>query len=314
MPAEGSDDPGAELHEYVKLLDDNLKTLQAISFDFQSKLIAERTSVLPPEKQTSYQAGDYVMFQQDTTKPLPSKLSPKFLGPYEVIKQVKNDVTCKHLVDHSISIFHVTRLKPFFGTEADAFKIAQLDKDQHLIEKILAYAGDPIKRTAMDFETKFADGQVLWLPYSKDIADTAAFREFCMSRPELFILLLSSSEATKLIAEMSKKPISGARPGDIIYVNLRYFGYPFYNALNLPDMHHKTYLTPFKYGVISGKHKNKIDIICLSNNKTYTVTNFFIKSYGNYNSLADIGDAIVIDRENVHNYSKNSAILKSKKI
>ena len=49
-----------------------------------------------------------IRFQRSTTNQLPSKLSPKFLGPYSVVYQVKNDVTCRNLITDAITIFHVS--------------------------------------------------------------------------------------------------------------------------------------------------------------------------------------------------------------
>ena len=52
-----------------------------------------------------YQKGDFVLKKLSS---MPSKLTTKFSGPFEVVSQTKNDVSCKHLVHGSIHVFHVT--------------------------------------------------------------------------------------------------------------------------------------------------------------------------------------------------------------
>lgn len=53
------------------------------------------------------------------------------------------------------------RLKPFFGTRDDAWKLAMLDQDQYAIDRITAHRGDPLARTTMEFEAVFKDGSVV---------------------------------------------------------------------------------------------------------------------------------------------------------
>ena len=72
-------------HEFVRRLDENLQHLRVVSKQFQDQLILERTSSTPAETQNKYQAGDFVLFERDKSVPRPNKLSPDFLGPFEVI-------------------------------------------------------------------------------------------------------------------------------------------------------------------------------------------------------------------------------------
>jgi hypothetical protein len=58
-------------------------------------------------------------------------LYPIYLGPYEVIRQVKNDVEVRDLVRGNIKVFHVERLKIFHGSKEEAFRLAKIDTDHH---------------------------------------------------------------------------------------------------------------------------------------------------------------------------------------
>ncbi|KAG9292464.1 hypothetical protein G9A89_000462 [Geosiphon pyriformis] len=290
------------VNAYIKLLDDNLRLLSDITKKHQAKLIAERTAKTPPEKQNQYQAGDLVLWQLNPDEPLPSKLSPKFLGPYEVIKQYKNDVTCKHIVLGNIKDFHVTRLKIFHGSREEAVRIAKLDNDQFTIRRFIAYRGDPTVRTTVEFEIEFEDDSIVWLPWSKDIFDTVQYEDFCRSRPELFILVYSAKEAQKLLQDLRKLPITEVQPGDTVFVDLRCYGSEWYNNLPLPDKDHITYLLKYNYTRWIGKSKLKIEANCATFKETFSVDHVFVKCYGSVSAIPTGNNYKLIDKELVKQY------------
>jgi hypothetical protein len=49
-----------------------------------------------------------------------TKLTAPFKGPYEVLKHYKNVVTSRHLNTGVVQLFHVDRIKPYFGTLTSA--------------------------------------------------------------------------------------------------------------------------------------------------------------------------------------------------
>ena len=162
------------IHEFVCKLDENLQHLRAVSKQFQDQLILERTSSTPAETQNKYQAGDFVLFERDKSAPRPNKLSPDFLGPFEVISQNKNDVTTRNLVYGNVREYHVERLKPFFGSRNN-----YADTDHYDVDRIIVtYRGET--RTTMEFLVLFKSGDSVWLPYSQDIFQMVQFEEFCL--------------------------------------------------------------------------------------------------------------------------------------
>ena len=54
------------------------------------------------------------------------------MGPYEVLKHVKNDVECRHLALKNIKVFYVGDLKPFTRSLESAKELAMVDADQFL--------------------------------------------------------------------------------------------------------------------------------------------------------------------------------------
>jgi hypothetical protein len=279
MPEEG--DGAALTQAYVKALDEDLQHYYQLSKKFQDVLVNQRTKSTPPDKQNLYQAGDLVLFRQNPEEHLPFKLSPKFLGPYQVIQQIKNDVTAKHVISGRIQVFHVERLKIFHGSLLEAKEIAKVDDDQSTIKSISVYRGDPNIRSTMQFLVEFEDGVKHWLPYGKDINSTSYFEEFCKSTPELAPLLLDLDTLKTVEKNERNSIIAGAKPGDIIFVDLRYFGHIWYDqGLDLPDKDSTLYLVQGTYLMYENKQKTKISVKFPILKETRNVNNNFIKRYG----------------------------------
>ncbi len=85
-----------------------------------------------PEMQNVFQEGDLILY--DLKGPnkdfLPSKLTTPYKGPYVVLSQYKNDVTCKHANVGTVQVFHIDRIKPFYGSLEEATALAQVDYQQ----------------------------------------------------------------------------------------------------------------------------------------------------------------------------------------
>ena len=146
-------------------LKDNFKALREITDKFQQELIAERkTGKAPAESRNEYQPGDLVLYNSlhDDKARRSAKLDSRYKGPYEVLRQVKDEVEGRHLALGSIKLLLVERLKIFVGSKDDAFKLAMEDADQFLVDRITAWKGNPALRTEMEFEVVFSDGDVVW--------------------------------------------------------------------------------------------------------------------------------------------------------
>jgi hypothetical protein len=224
--------------EWLRALDEDLRVIREISYEFQQELVTKRLAASPPEQQNMFQPGDLVLFQLDPSKPRPTKLSPAYLGPYRVIGQIKNDVRCRHMVTEVVKIFHVERLKLYTGKEEDAYEAAKVDYDQYLVSHINGYRGDPLKRSTLEFEVVFADGDIVWLPYSPDLANNAALQEFIQLRPQLFPLRFTAKVATSVLSRLRKLPVQGVNPGDVFYVDLRQWGEEWYQTVLSPRYCH----------------------------------------------------------------------------
>ena len=126
----------------------HLAEIRSIYKDAQSQLAQERLAVTPPENQNVYSPGDFVLYKIPYR---PAKLTAQFLGPYEVLDQHKNDVTCKHLATHTTKIFHTDHIHIFIGTKEAAMEAALRDFDQHVIHRIITFTGARSLQAHHDF-------------------------------------------------------------------------------------------------------------------------------------------------------------------
>ena len=266
--------------EYLSLINQNLRTIREIACDVQRKIQAKRKSKTPPETLTEYQPGQLVLFQPNSSKFKPSKLYPRFKGPYEVVSTYKADITCTHIVMRFEVVFHMSWLKPFFGTHDEAFRIALVDYNQYEVRKIVAYRGDPEKRSTMDFLVLFSDDSQVWIPYNFDLATARAFQQYCKDVPALFPLLFSAKEAKEQRLRMRKQQIDGVQPGQEVYINLRAWGADFYDALSLPDCYVTNYVVLCRYKRWAGKRRLRIDLYCPLFDTTYEWSAYDVYCYG----------------------------------
>ena len=233
----------------MRFLDEALTTVADLAYKHRGILLAKRGSAMAdPARQNTFQPGDFILFDNDGSD---TKLSYGLVGPFEVERQLVNDVHCKHLATRVVKRFHVTRCGLFKGTKEEAFAMACLDRDQHVVQRILEHRGDALKRAGMEFRTLFADGDIRWLPYSNDINSTVAFEDYVSRLPELRVLLSTAKEALSFIKKCNATAFASvAFPGKEFYLELRYFGSLYYDEISvLPeDLYRLQYFFACTYG------------------------------------------------------------------
>ena len=241
-------EPGVRATALIKALDENLRIIRTISHDLQQQLAAERSA--KDKSISQYEPGDLVLFnpREQPTDHLETKLHPNWLGPFEVVRQVKNDVTAKHIVLNTEATMHVERLKPFYGTYEQALSIARHDQHQFKVLTFNYYTGNPFVRTSMTFNVTFEDGTID-VPYGGDFIHTRQFEKFIMDTPELFPLRFSAKTAIQKIYQIEKLAITTVQPNMEAILNLRIYDgrrSTWYDGCNLPDKD-KTYAVKIRF-------------------------------------------------------------------
>ena len=138
--------PLLPVHTYcdvVKALDRNLAIVRSITSLYQESLRNRRQSNTPSSSHNIYQPGDFISWNPlETPQSLrSSKLSLKLLGPYEVTKQTKNDINCRHVVTNIISTLHSSKVT----SNTDVQATALLDHDEYIVNSVIAHRGNPKK-------------------------------------------------------------------------------------------------------------------------------------------------------------------------
>jgi hypothetical protein len=254
--------PGQLQTEYVKLLDKNLTLVREVSAKHQAAIVEERTA--GNEHRNQFAVGDLVLkILRTPTKPwLPEKIGPEFLGPWRVTAVHANDYTVVHVVTGAEDVLHVDMLKPFFGTDEEAYDAALEDGDQHVVTAVTHYVGDPTARRHCEFKITYADGDQRWVVWSYDLVTCAPFQAFCKERPELWQFLHTKSEANRLAIACNRDPIKHLNIGDTLYVDLRAIGaHWYYQEAGLPDTDTATYVVEFRVMEFTTRACNRVRVV-----------------------------------------------------
>lgn len=289
---------------FVARLDEKLAALRKVAKQVTEAEQEKRGAATPAHAQNEYAPGALVLFNKYRGKHKPSKLTPKHVGPYEVVATRNADVSCKHLVTGHRETLHMEWLKPFFGTREDAYETAKLDHDQFLVKGFLAHRGDPNHRTTMEFEVEFESGEVVWLTWSQDLYDTVQYEEYCRAHRPLYPLIFKANVAAKMMRDKAREPIRDVEPGLTCYVDLRFWGAEWYRQMALPDKDHTLYVVECTYGDWKGSGRKKIQVHCpIFNGDVYTWTNYDVYAFG-FRLEYDPESMILVDRQFVSEYPR----------
>lgn len=154
--------PGHSYSAFVSSLNDDLSTIRSITNQYQLELRHNRQKAHPISFQNCYQPGDLVLWnpKEHSKSFRSSKLAPKLLGPYKVVQQETNDVTCIHLHSQKQHKFHSSRLSPYVGTDSAANDTSLLDTEEYIVDHISDHRGSWKGLTSMTF-------LVHWLGYDE---------------------------------------------------------------------------------------------------------------------------------------------------
>ena len=223
----------------IQQLNENIRHIRSLSLALQTQIKDKRSNSTPVP---TYEPGDFVLWnpKEHPNAHLDSKLSPAFKGPFEVKTHIKNDVLCEHVVNKTQHTFHVTRLKPFFGTRVDAERVAAADDDQVIVKKIHRYTGNPHVRTSMVFVVEFIDGDIRELQYNPDLARNEIFISYVHSEPYLFPLQSTAVESKRTVQHLRATRIVTIALGNSRFLSLRFWDgqdSSWYDSLPHMDLH-----------------------------------------------------------------------------
>jgi hypothetical protein len=273
-------------HEYVERLNANLELITTLSRNYQQTLVVKREGGQRPELQNQYQPGDFVFWRLNPDVPKPNKLHAKYGGPVQVVRQHKNEVMCKNLITGSMKVLQVDTLKIFHheGSAEErqeaAYQLALRDSDSYEVAEILAFRGDLSVRAELEFEVRFQDGELGWVPWNQTLFSSILFEEFCTVHKMLIFHKHKAKEAAVLQSQMDRRPIADVVPGDKVYVCLRQYGSIWYEELRLHDFEHVDYVFEAFYEEWANDTRKRIWIHIPITDEHYKVGNSWILQFG----------------------------------
>lgn len=230
-------EPGVQAAELLKRLETNIQAARTVSTKLQEEIAQERAAAdgsIP-----HLEPGDLVLWNSRSSpcQPLTDKTLGEFMGPYRVIKQVKNDVTVRHLAIGQEKVVHISRVRPYFGDEDQALELAKLDYNQMTIKSINYWSGNIYHRHSLLFNVTFEDSETVDLRFTRDLSDSVNFEEFVSTQPMLQPLLGTAVKMKKDQLAARKLVITMYQPRDKLYVDLRYYDQEssmWFDSLGLP--------------------------------------------------------------------------------
>ena len=144
------------------------------------------------------------------------------------------DVTCKYLATDVGYVSDVERCNVFIGINKLTIEVAMLYDDWFLVKWTLSCEGDT--ETRIKVYVKRSDGDKPWIPWCHGIVETTAFKTFSKLNRELQYLLISMPAESRSIHENNKLETMPIEPSDEVYINIRLYGYQWYEILNLPKL------------------------------------------------------------------------------
>ena len=243
---------------YLKVLQEEFKTVESIWLKCKRERAERITRNNLNIPQNKYQLGDLIFYIIDKRDKDNSFQSVK-MGPFEVIKQTRNDVTYKSLITGAVKTCDVSDTALFMGSKEDAYRLALTDQNQVVITSIDAWRGNPDLRTSCKFLTTFDDGSRAWQSFNS-IKDTVQLEQLCESDPRLCELTDTTQVRDAKIKKLRTTPVP-VKVNDKLYVDLRWLSHTLYQfkQLKLEDKYSRRWLFPATVTSVSrNRYKAKI--------------------------------------------------------
>jgi hypothetical protein len=103
-----------------------------------------------------------------------------------------------------------------------------------------------------------------------------------------------------MMAALNRQPISEVAPGDVVFVDLRFFGSDWYHSVGLHNAEFQQYVVQFRYSHWFHKTtRTKIVASCTLFQEEWPCNHHFVRSYGSVKTLPP--QATLVDAAFTHN-------------
>jgi hypothetical protein len=160
---------GEDIPVYLKRLLSTQSDLIKIAQENQRVSDDQHMANSKPQR-IEFQKEEYVLLSHPGEKP--EKIKMKLQGSYKVVASKDSSITIEDLVDHKHLNVHITNLRPYYFNPdvIDPAIIAMHDRQEFVVEQVLAHRGDKRLRSNLEFLIKwkgFEDASHnTWEPWS----------------------------------------------------------------------------------------------------------------------------------------------------
>jgi reverse transcriptase-like protein/integrase-like protein/chromodomain-containing protein len=179
---------------YISQLTSQLEDIAEASRQHQSAHLARRRQADPHAVPRIFVEGDFVLVSYPSRPP--SKLSPRWRGPFLILERQNNTYVCQDILTNSTLTFDASRLVQWeesavpLALRDEARKAAALhDRDEFVVESIVSHRGNPKRKSTMEFLIHwlgYSSDEDSWIPYA-EAKDLLALDEYLVSQPQLKI-------------------------------------------------------------------------------------------------------------------------------
>jgi hypothetical protein len=141
----------------------------------------ERHMSKAPTEPTVFPVNSQVLARYPGDGRRPTKLHPRWRGPFRVVNQVGSIVTVQHVASPTLEDIHISLLAPYHANPLVNHRdIALRDKHLYDVEDILGHTGKPEERDKMTFRVHWSGYPIEAAtnePY-KNLKDNFVFHEY----------------------------------------------------------------------------------------------------------------------------------------
>jgi len=158
-------------------------------------------------------------------------------------------------------------------------ELAMLDASEFWLSSVKSWLGHSSLQTSIRLLLVFDDNSEAWTQFDNALIDTEKVDLYIRSHPELYILCLPVDMRKKYIVSTNAEVNPNMKVGYKAYVDLRYFGFSWFEALDVPDTDSMSYIVEFE--VTKLLQKRRFAFRCRElDDIEYKGDNYFLCNWG----------------------------------
>ena len=159
------------VHQYISHLTSMQAEVVRAANEWQDKVVQRRVVDRQPETVRAFKQGDWVVHRHFGNR-RPTKLSPLWIGPYQVLDQASNSMyRLQDPADLKEHLCHIDELYEYrMGLTDDVVDVIALDQFEAIVHSIVDHRAVGKSKSQWVFRVRFVDcdpSEDVWLPFAE---------------------------------------------------------------------------------------------------------------------------------------------------